>query len=307
MKFAISSNAFILKTALFLTLWMSCSSTDNQEESTANIPTTVNSPQTENNSAIIDFSNWKLTLPVDQNNNGSPDEYQPNQLVNFGYQNIEAVQPYLYNDLSNTALVFYTFPEISTSNSSYSRTELRELINPNNAKQNWSLSDGGEMIGRLQVESISEDLETNANYHKVIVMQIHGIISEEDMASHGLSSNNGPPLIKIYWKDGYLWSHKKSLVDQTTSGDALLDTSSATWFDIKDNLGYVGFEAFDFRISASTGRVEVQLNNQEPLVYTDISLNKWPFHNYFKAGNYLGTTSPNGFAYIKYFSLNVTH
>ena len=87
MKFAISSNAFILKTALFLTLWMSCSSTDTQEESIANIPTTVNSPQTVNNSAIIDFSNWKLTLPVDQNNNGSPDEYQPNQLVNFGYQN----------------------------------------------------------------------------------------------------------------------------------------------------------------------------------------------------------------------------
>ena len=59
-------------------------------------------------------------------------------------------------------------------------------------------------------------------------MQIHGIISEEDMAIHGFSSNNGPPLIKIYWKDGYIWSHKKSLIDQTTSGDALLETSSAT-------------------------------------------------------------------------------
>ncbi|WP_348661350.1 hypothetical protein [uncultured Olleya sp.] len=84
------------------------------------------------------------------------------------------------------------------------------------------------MIGRLQVVSISEDADTSANFHKVIVMQIHGIISEEDMAIHGFSSNNGPPLIKIYWKDGYIWSHKKSLIDQTTSGDALLETSSAT-------------------------------------------------------------------------------
>jgi hypothetical protein len=306
MKFAFSSTAFVLKTALFLSLWMSCSSVDNPEDN--NTSTTIGQIlETENSTPIIDFTNWKLTLPVDLNNNGSPDEFQPNQLVGFGYQNETAIQPYLYDDTSDNSLVFYSIPDVSTSNSSYSRTELRELINPNNAKQNWSLNDGGEMIGRLQVVSISEDADTSANFHKVIVMQIHGIISEEDMAIHGFSSNNGPPLIKIYWKDGYIWSHKKSLIDQTTSGDALLETSSATWFDIKHNLGYVGFEAFDFRILASTGRVEVQLNNQEPLVYTDVSLNKWPFHNYFKAGNYLGTTSPNGFAYIKYFSLNVIH
>ena len=30
-----------------------------------------------NNYASIDFNNWKLTLPVDENNNGSPDEYLP--------------------------------------------------------------------------------------------------------------------------------------------------------------------------------------------------------------------------------------
>ena len=34
------------------------------------------------NYADIDFSNWKVTLPVDENNNGSPDEYQPSVLVN---------------------------------------------------------------------------------------------------------------------------------------------------------------------------------------------------------------------------------
>lgn len=85
---------------------------------------------TNNNSAIyanIDFSNWKVTLPVDENNNGSPDEYQPITLVNYGYQTLEAVQPLMYDDISDTSIVFYTYPDVSTTNSSYSRTELREL------------------------------------------------------------------------------------------------------------------------------------------------------------------------------------
>lgn len=257
--------------------------------------------------ANIDFSNWKITLPVDENNNGSPDEYQPSQLVNFGYQSLEPVMPFMYDDLEDNSLVFYTYPDISTTNSSYSRTELRELINPNSSTQNWTLIEGGEMIGRLKVENVSENTQSSDDYHKVIIMQIHGVISPEDMNTHSFSSNNGPPLIKIYWKDGYVWSHKKSLIDENTSGDALLETSNSTWTDIKINLGYVGFEPFDFRITASDARIEVQLNDELQYVYEDVSLNKWPYENYFKAGNYLTSTHENAFSYVKYFSLTVTH
>ena len=257
--------------------------------------------------ANIDFSTWKVTLPVDENNNGRPDEYQPSQLINFGYQSLDAVQPYMYDDVSDTSIVFYTFPDVSTTNSSYSRTELRELINPSNSKENWTLLEAGEMTGKLKIEDISENNESSDDYHKVIVMQIHGIISEDDMETHGFSSNNGPPLIKIYWKDGYVWSHKKSLIDENTVGDDLLDTSSDTWSDIKHNLGYVGFSQFDFRITASDARIEVQLNNDEPLIYEDVSLDKWPFENYFKAGNYLTSTDDNAFALVKYYNLQVIH
>jgi hypothetical protein len=138
-------------------------------------------------------------------------------------------------------------------------------------------------------------------------MQIHGIISEEDMQIHGFSSNNGPPLIKIYWKDGYVWSHKKSLIDDSTSGNDLLETSDITWTDIKVNLGYVGFDTFDFRITASDAKIEVQLNNETPFVYQDISLDKWPYENYFKAGNYLTSTDANAFSYVKYYNISITH
>ena len=257
--------------------------------------------------ADIDFSNWKVTLPVDENNNGSADEYQPAQLVNYGYQTLEAVQPFMYDDIEDSSIVFYTYPDVTTPNSSYSRTELRELINPSNSKDNWTLMEGGVMQGRLKVDAISEDTETSSDYHRVIVMQIHGIISEEDMAQHGFSSNNGPPLLKMYWKDGFLWSHKKSLVDESTSGDDLLDTSSDTWEDIKHNLGFVGFDPFNFKITASDARLELQLNDDQPFVYEDISLDKWPFENYFKAGNYLNSTHPDAYSYVKYYNLHVSH
>ena len=257
--------------------------------------------------ADIDFSNWKLTLPIDENNNGSPDEYQPDVLKSLGYQTLESILPYMYDDIEDSSIVFYTFPDVSTTNSSYSRTELRELINLSNARDNWTLLAGGEMVGRLKVESVSENQESDDVYHKIIVMQIHGIISEEDMDLHGFSSNNGPPLIKIYWKDGYVWCHKKSLIDESTEGDALLETSNNTWTDIKVNLGYAGFEVFDFRITATDARLEVQLNQDTPFVYEDISLDKWPYENYFKAGNYLTSTNSDAFSYVKYYELSISH
>ena len=301
---------------LLMLVFCACSS-DEQSLSTDTMsqPTLVNDNEPEDTDSDVDattyadinFTNWKVTLPIDENNNGSPDEYQPSQLVNFGYQTLAPVMPYMYDDESDASLMFYTFPDISTSNSSFSRTELRELINPDSSSDNWTLLEGGEMVGRLKVTSVSENTQSSDDYHKVIVMQIHGIISPEDMSVHGFSSNNGPPLIKIYWKDGYVWSHKKSLIDEATSGDDLLETSNNTWADIKVNLGYVGNDAFDFRITASDAKIVVQLNTNTPHIYEDISLDKWPYQNYFKAGNYLTTTDADAFSYVKYYNLNVTH
>ncbi len=260
--------------------------------------------------AEIDFANWKVTLPVDEDNNGKPDEYKPNELVNYGYQTLKALQPYMYDDTEDTSLVFYTYPKSSTTNSSYSRTELRELINPSNSRENWTLLEGGEMKGRLKVQKVSHNSKSIDDYHKVIVMQIHGIISDKDVVAHGFTSHNGPPLIKIYWKDGYIWCHKKSLIDETTTAVDLIQpytSSNNFWTDVKDDLGYVGNEPFDFRITASDSQVEVQLNNGTPIVYQDVSLDKWRYENYFKAGNYLITTDTDAFSYVKYYNLNITH
>ena len=309
LSYSFFKNSICILSMMLMVFLIGCSKAEETEDQ--NVIIIDEEEEEEEDSTVeyadINFSNWKVTLPVDENNNGGPDEYQPSQLLNFGYQSLEAVQPFMYDDISDKSIVFYTYPDVSTTNSSYSRTELRELINPSNSRENWTLLEGGEMTGKLKVDDVSENNESSDDYHKVIVMQIHGIISIEDMETHGFSSNNGPPLIKIYWKDGNIWSHKKSLVDENTSGDDLLDTSSDTWSDIKVNLGYVGFNQFDFRITATDAKIEVQLNNDEPHIYEDISLDKWPFENYFKAGNYLTSTNEDAFSYIKYYNLSISH
>ena len=298
----------IIYTVIFsFFLCISCSDKDSEpNEIIEEIEEEIDDTETSNFSDI-NFSNWKLTLPVDENNNGSPDEYQPDVLVNGGYRNIAAITPYMYDDTSDASLVFYTFPASSTTNSSYSRTELRELIDPSNARVNWTLETGGTLRGKLKMMSISEDNTSSRQYHSTIVMQIHGIISIADMARLNLTSNNGPPLIKMRWIDGDLWVYKKSLVNEATSGDDLFDVSTSTWVDEKHNMGTVGFDAFEFSITASAGKIELQLNNETPYVYEDVSLAKWPFENYFKAGNYLATTQTSAFSSLKYYNLTVTH
>ena len=258
--------------------------------------------------ANISFDNWKVTLPVDENNNGSPDEYSAAQLKNFGYRTLTPIMPYMFDDTSDESIVFYTFPSTSTNNSNYSRTELREMMNPSDSKINWTLNQGGTIEGKLKVVSVTPDnSSSNYDFHRVIVMQIHGIIKQSDMAIHNFTSNNGPPLLKIYWIDGHIVAHKKSLVNSSTEGNALLSTSSSIWTDVKHDFGYVGYDAFALKIVASTGKLEVTLNNTNTHIFQDVSLTKWPFENYFKAGTYLITTDANANATVKYYNLNVTH
>lgn len=287
-----------------------CSSSD--EVVTQNPVIISNTPEESTNPlspyANINFTNWKVTLPVDSDNNGSPDEYSAAQLKNFGYRNLAPVIPFMYDDTSDESIVFLTYPSTSTANSNYSRTELREMINPTDSKVNWTLDQGGIIEGKLKMVSVTPDNSSSSyDFHRVIVMQIHGIISQADMATYGFSSNNGPPLLKMYWIDGHIKAYKKTLVNSNTTGAALLDVSSATWTDISHDFGYVGYEPFKLKIVASSGKLEVTLNGTNTHIFEDVSLTKWPFENYFKAGNYLITTDSNANAKIKYYELNVTH
>ena len=98
----------------------------------------------------IDLNNWKVTLPV-----GNPTEVEPPAILN--YANDALLQEYMYNDSIDGSLVFYTLPGATTQNSSKSRTELREQMQPGSNSVNWTFADGGKLKGTLKMDEITKD------------------------------------------------------------------------------------------------------------------------------------------------------
>lgn len=299
-----------MKKIALLILAMILITSCNSEEETPERIEIVEPNEPDPAASSFDFSNWKVTVPFDNNNDGSPDEFSPSQINDGGYRNISALDGFMYDDEDGNGIIFYTQFDpngATTANSSYPRTELRELINPSNSRDNWSLSDGGILKVRMQVLEASDNTGTGSlTKDRFIMAQIHGIIKPSDLARLNLSSDSAPPLLKLQWRDGNLFAYKKTLEDDSLSGDNIITRDSNVWGDISHNFGQVGYDPFDLEIRASTGRLEVIVNGQSH-VFQDISLAKWPFDNYFKAGNYIQTTDPAGYSKVKLYSIEVSH
>ena len=246
----------------------------------------------------IDLRKWKVTLPV-----GNPTEIHPPEILDYSTNDL--LQDFMYNDSTDGSLVFYTYPGASTANSSYSRTELRELIDGGNGKVNWTFAEGGRMKGTLSVPEISED--AGGNPHRTIVMQIHGRLTDAQKNLIGAKDNNAPPVLKLQWYKGLIRVHTKVLKDLNASATEILETDA--WGNEASNFSEeVGHDKFTLEIIASKGRMEVILNDNESKVFEDIHMEKWGvFENYFKAGNYLGSKEAGAFAKVKYYDLEVTH
>lgn len=247
----------------------------------------------------IDLNNWKVTLPI-----GNPTEVEPPDILD--YANNPLVKDFMYDDSSDSSLVFYTYPGSTTQNSSYSRTELREQMVPGSNSVNWKFSDGGVMEGELALEDISKD--SDGKFHRTMVMQIHGRLSNLQRDLIGASSNNAPPILKVYWQNGRVRLLTKKLKDPNVSDLDILKTSSWTdddghYFDkVVDN------GKFKLKIEASLGKLVVTFNDAETKVYEGADWERWDvFENYFKAGNYLQTTDEGASASVKYYSLEVSH
>lgn len=247
----------------------------------------------------IDLNNWKVTLPI-----GNPTEVKPPEILTYGTN--ETLKPFFYNDSINGALVFYTYPGASTANSSYSRTELREQMVPGSNNTNWTFDQGGNMKGTLQMDEISKG--SDGKYHRTIIMQIHGRLTNAQRDLIGENDNNAPPMLKIYWNNGYVRVKTKVLKDLNASNTEILYTDAWGDDDGYNFSEYVGFEKFTLEVKVESGRMEVILNDNESIVYDDIHMQKWGvFENYFKAGNYLTTTDSEAFSKVKYYELNVSH
>jgi len=247
----------------------------------------------------IDLSTWKVTLPI-----GNPTEIHPPAIEDYATSSI--LEDFMYNDSTDGSIVFHTYPGASTNNSSYSRTELRELLNGGDGKTNWTFAEGGRMKGRLALEDIS--LDDDGDFHRTIIMQIHGRLTDEQRDLIGEDDNNAPPILKIYWTDNKVIVRTKELNDINASNTEILHTSA--WgdppgFTFSES---VGRDPFTLEVIVSDGRMEIILNDNESVVYDDIHIQRWGvFENYFKAGNYLVTTDDGAFSKVKYYELEVSH
>jgi hypothetical protein len=247
----------------------------------------------------IDLSHWKVTLPI-----GNPTEVAPPEILNYATN--EVLKPFFYNDSVEGALVFYTYPDASTANSSYSRTELREQMIAGSNSDNWTFNKGGKMKGRLSVPNISKD--DNGDPHRTIIMQIHGRLTNEQRDLINAPDNNAPPILKIYWVNGKVRVKSKIIKNPNASLKEMLPTDA--WDDDEGFTfpEFVGNDPFTLEIIASEGKMEVILNEKDSWIKKDVSLEKWNiFENYFKAGNYLASKDKGAFAYVKFYELEVRH
>lgn len=247
----------------------------------------------------IDLTHWKVTLPI-----GNPTSIKPPEIL--GYATNDVLKPYMYNDSIEGALVFYTKPGSSTPNSSYSRTELREQMVSGSDSHNWTFIEGGKIKGRLRMDETSRD--SSGKPHRVIVMQIHGRLTDEQRNLINQKDNNAPPIMKVYWTDGYVRLKSKVLKDPSVGYPDILHTDA--WDNDSGHTfsEYVGYEPFTLEIKASQGKMEVTLNETFTHSYSGNDIQQWGvFENYFKAGNYLNTTDSNAFSRVKYYTLEVMH
>ena len=252
----------------------------------------------------IDLSHWSVTTP-ELNEKGSATSVEPPEILNYATD--ERLIPYMYNDSSDGSLMFYAYPsEGTTANTKYSRTELREQMEPGNNNVNWTFAQGGTLKGKLAMEEVTRD--SDGKYHKVIIMQIHGRLTDAQRDLIGQKDNNAPPILKIYWDKGKIRVKTKVLKNPSLTGDLLL--LEEAW---DDDEGFnfeqeVGFGKFTLEVKVSDGKMVVVLNNSEYKVYENIHMKKWGvFENYFKAGNYFQTRDEGAFAKVKYYTLEVSH
>jgi|GEM_PF-383725 len=251
----------------------------------------------------IDLSNWKITIPAGSQE-GKPISVSPPEIQNF--ETNETLKPYFYKDQSDSSLVFYAYPANSTRNSKYSRTEFREQMEPGSNNVNWTFEDGAMMRGTLSVPEITQ--KENGDYHRVIIMQIHGRLTNEQRDLIGEDDNNAPPMLKIYWDEGRIRVKTKVLNDPSMSDEELLHESA--WGNDKGRnfKQVVGTEKFTLEVNIVKGKMAITLNDNETLLYEGEDIERWGImENYFKAGNYFQSRDENSYAKVKYYNLEVSH
>lgn len=245
----------------------------------------------------VDLWNWKVELPSG---------YKASDWKLSNFHNDRFAAPFFYLNEDESALVLEAFPSEGTSTAKYTRNTLREQLQAGSNDVNWTMKEGGVLEVEMEVESMSKG--ANGQYHRTILLQVDGRTTSKQTKQLGLEKPVSLPMLKIYWQEGYLKVVRKVLKDESTAGDALLSKNS--WKEDKNTKhseSKVGFEKVRVRLELKRGKIVLQINDERPIVYRDLSVAQWYFENYFTVGNYLQTKDIGSHSTVNYYKIEVKH
>lgn len=218
----------------------------------------------------FDLSVWELQEPV-----GSPGH--PTTVPSSRLQGANGYQDaYFYTDTRDGAMTFWA-PEkgVTTPNSSYARSELREM-NRDGSAADWSLSGSHRMTATLRVVSVTKN---------VCVGQIH-------LGSGGSSTK---PLLELYYR---------------ANGDIVLGTENApSGGQTPHPVGHVAIgKTWSYTIAVSGGDT-VDLTVNGTTTHYAIASSFQQYKQYFKAGSYNQSSSDSSTdgARVAFYGLTVKH
>lgn len=212
----------------------------------------------------FDLTHWKCTLP-----DLTASEIQPSLLEN-GY-----TSAYFYTGPDGAMTFWCPVTGGTTANSSYPRSELRELIDPRNSSVNWTGHGAHSLHAQCRV---LEQPSTG----KVIIGQVHGYQTD--------------PLVKVQWNDGTVSAYFKN----TPLGS-----------DTKYALAEIGLgEMIEYNIAVVDGIATVTVNGASASHNFFASGSEWRTNTfYFKAGAYVQDNLglPDEAGLVAFYELSANH
>ena len=167
---------------------------------------------------VLDLDRWKLTLPYNTSRAGNPDEVVHPELSNF-----EDPTSFFVSEAADTVIFRAKCGGLETKNSTYPRSELREMKPGGKDEASWSTDDGHTHELNLELAIT----QTPAVKQHVVCAQVHD--PEDDVLMVRLEK-------------------KKLFIERSGTTDVPLDSN------------YKLGDKFQIRIVAAEGRIKVWYN-----------------------------------------------
>lgn len=245
----------------------------------------------------FDLSNWKITIPLDRDNNGKADDIDTKALQNFQHPD------FFYLDEQGNLVFTSPNKAVTTQSSSNTRSELRQMIRGLDTSiatksygNNFALAAhadakyfdqiGGRLDATLKVNHVAKTAKhPKKPAYSVVVGQIHAGKDKELIAEgNGFGWGNEP--IKIYYKKwpnhktgSVFWTYERNLPKEDPNRtDIAYPVWGNTWENSADpqGSGIALGEEFSYTINVveNTMHLEFSTKNKETITYEiDLSNN----------------------------------